>query len=229
MTHAENKSEPLLRLSDAAEYLGVHFTTLRRWADKGDLTCFRTPGGRRRFKKSDLDTFLKRLRQDEHEASGTSIKKMDHRRIFEEVKHHGISGKSWLKHLNDSHRAQMRTDGRKLTALLMQYTSRSDGGEGFLERGQQLASHYGQTCRQVGFTLMETVQAFISIRRSIIDSLCETGMLVGYPDRQTWQLYQRVDHFLDVILLAILSSYQKQTQDGSNHAKSKRYPPIADN
>src|SRR5512143_3823349 len=52
-----------LDLSDAARYLGVHFTTLRRWADAGQVPCIRTPGGRRRFAEAELETFLEGLRE----------------------------------------------------------------------------------------------------------------------------------------------------------------------
>src|SRR5512132_4054639 len=52
-----------LELSEAAHFLGVHFTTLRRWADAGQVPCIRTPGGRRRFALSDLQQFLDGLRQ----------------------------------------------------------------------------------------------------------------------------------------------------------------------
>ena len=38
-----------LTLSEAAEQLGVHPTTLRRWADNGDIPVSVTPGGHRRF------------------------------------------------------------------------------------------------------------------------------------------------------------------------------------
>src|SRR5512135_2043421 len=52
-----------LDLSEAAQYLGVHFTTLRRWADAGDVPCIRTPGGRRRFAQSDLERTMAGMRQ----------------------------------------------------------------------------------------------------------------------------------------------------------------------
>ena len=38
-----------LTLKEASEFLGVHFTTLRTWADRGELRVFRTPGGHRRY------------------------------------------------------------------------------------------------------------------------------------------------------------------------------------
>lgn len=214
------KTDSWLRLSEAADYLGVHFTTLRRWADEGDVPCIRTPGGRRRFQKRDLKRFLNGLRQKEHALSTTPHKGMDRTHFVEQVKHQGIRGRSWYDQLDESQRSQMRTNGRKLIALLMQYIGRSDERGHFLEEGQRLASQYGQICREVGFSLLDTVKAFISIRRSIIDSLYEAGMLIDTPDQQTWQLYQRVDNFLDAVLLAILSSFQGQPQDSSHQPMS---------
>lgn len=43
------------------EILGVHWTTVNRWADAGLIPCQRTPGGWRRFKQTDVDTFLASL------------------------------------------------------------------------------------------------------------------------------------------------------------------------
>ena len=47
-----------LTLGQAAEYLGVAQSTIRKWSDTGRLPAFYTPGGHRRFRRNDLDTFL---------------------------------------------------------------------------------------------------------------------------------------------------------------------------
>src|SRR3954471_2848897 len=47
-----------LTLKEASEFLGIHFTTLRHWADGGSIRVFRTPGGHRRFSAADLRRFL---------------------------------------------------------------------------------------------------------------------------------------------------------------------------
>jgi excisionase family DNA binding protein len=44
--------------SQAARYLGVSIATIRRWADAGHITCYRTPGGQRRFSRDQLDDFI---------------------------------------------------------------------------------------------------------------------------------------------------------------------------
>jgi excisionase family DNA binding protein len=54
-------SEPdWLTLGQAAKYLGVAQSTIRKWSDNGRLPAFYTPGGHRRYRRSDLDTFLER-------------------------------------------------------------------------------------------------------------------------------------------------------------------------
>jgi excisionase family DNA binding protein len=47
-----------LTLGQAASYLGVAQSTIRKWSDGGRITAFYTPGGHRRFRRSDLDQFL---------------------------------------------------------------------------------------------------------------------------------------------------------------------------
>jgi excisionase family DNA binding protein len=47
-----------LTLGQAASYLGVAQSTIRKWSDSGRLSAFYTPGGHRRFRRRDLDAFL---------------------------------------------------------------------------------------------------------------------------------------------------------------------------
>jgi excisionase family DNA binding protein len=49
-----------LTLGQAAKYLGVAQSTMRKWSDSGRLSAFYTPGGHRRYRLSELDEFLGR-------------------------------------------------------------------------------------------------------------------------------------------------------------------------
>jgi excisionase family DNA binding protein len=49
-----------LTLGQAARYLGVAQSTMRKWSDLGRVSAFYTPGGHRRYRRSDLDQFLDR-------------------------------------------------------------------------------------------------------------------------------------------------------------------------
>ena len=49
-----------LTLGQAAKYLGVAQSTIRKWSDQGRVPAFYTPGGHRRYRRGDLDVFLQR-------------------------------------------------------------------------------------------------------------------------------------------------------------------------
>ena len=49
-----------LTLGQAAKFLGVAQSTIRKWSDLGRVPAFYTPGGHRRYKRADLDAFLER-------------------------------------------------------------------------------------------------------------------------------------------------------------------------
>jgi excisionase family DNA binding protein len=62
-----------LTLGQAAKYLGVAQSTIRKWSDQGRLPAFYTPGGHRRYRRSDLDTFLERSGPGGKTREGPSI------------------------------------------------------------------------------------------------------------------------------------------------------------
>src|SRR3954468_10738146 len=49
-----------MTLGQAAKYLGVAQSTIRKWSDLGRVPAFYTPGGHRRYRRTDLDAFLQR-------------------------------------------------------------------------------------------------------------------------------------------------------------------------
>ena len=64
-----------LTLGQAAKYLGVAQSTIRKWSDLGRVPAFHTPGGHRRFRRRDLDVFLSHsgLAGREPEPAGPTI------------------------------------------------------------------------------------------------------------------------------------------------------------
>ena len=49
-----------LTLGQAAKFLGVAQSTIRKWSDQGRVPAFYTPGGHRRYRRRDLELFLDR-------------------------------------------------------------------------------------------------------------------------------------------------------------------------
>jgi excisionase family DNA binding protein len=59
-----NARQLVFTSSQAAVYLGVSLATIRRWTDAGHISCYRTPGGQRRFSREQLDGFVASMHQD---------------------------------------------------------------------------------------------------------------------------------------------------------------------
>jgi excisionase family DNA binding protein len=59
-----NKRQLVFTSSQAAGYLGVSLATIRRWTDAGHVSCYRTPGGQRRFAREQLDEFMSSMHRD---------------------------------------------------------------------------------------------------------------------------------------------------------------------
>src|SRR5713101_8455218 len=49
-----------LTLGQAAKFLGVAQSTIRKWSDLGRVPAFYTPGGHRRYRRGDLEAFIDR-------------------------------------------------------------------------------------------------------------------------------------------------------------------------
>ena len=107
----------------------------------------------------------------------------------------------------------MAQSGRRLIGSLMQYASRDENRELYLQQGKKLAKNYGTLCRESGLSEIQTMKAFVNIRHSIVDSLCEAGMVVQDSGEDTWRIYRRVNNFLDTVMLTILESFQLTTDE----------------
>ena len=65
-----DKLRDYLRISDAAEHLGVSPNTLRNWEKAGKVVAYRHPvNGYRLFRPEDLDALLQQTRHPEREPS----------------------------------------------------------------------------------------------------------------------------------------------------------------
>ena len=63
-TQPRHERQLVFTSSQAARYLGVSLATVRRWTDAGHVSCYRTPGGQRRFSRDQLDEFIASMHRD---------------------------------------------------------------------------------------------------------------------------------------------------------------------
>jgi excisionase family DNA binding protein len=70
---AGNDRRLVFTSSEAALYLGVSLATIRRWTDAGHISCYRTPGGQRRFSRAQLDEFIASMQDDGHARRAAAV------------------------------------------------------------------------------------------------------------------------------------------------------------
>jgi len=200
-------AEKFIDLAEAAALLGVHFTTLRRWADAGKVPHIRTPGGRRRFALAELESFAHSLSRGEASLPLPALEA-------------GLSGSSrprlpqpaadkdrWVTLINNEQRLSFQRSGQRLMGLLMQFVSRTDAGETFLSECRQMGQDYSLTCRQAGMSIGDTIQAFLHFRRSVLATIHETSTLSLPSDPDTQRMFERTSDFMDTFLLEVVEGY----------------------
>src|SRR5574340_1027322 len=205
--HMYSPQKNWLNLTEAAERLGVHFTTLRRWADAGEIEFIRTPGGVRRFTIEAVDRFLERRQKGTPPANNLAIVHQVSEMVEQKTAHPERRSRPWMARLTGGQRTYLRGTGNRLMALIMQYSSRDSGNEIYLEEGRKISREYGDICFQIGMSISETVEAFLMFRRPILEAVHDASALNGFSDTESVKIYQKTMSFLDDILTATVEQY----------------------
>jgi len=119
--HEVAVAQQWLTLKEASEFLGIHFTTLRTWADHGDIRVFRTPGGHRRFSAADLRRFLEE-RADHSLATDENVlveAAVDLARL--ELQNTPLEQRRWHYKLDETATHIRQRRGRQLFALAISF------------------------------------------------------------------------------------------------------------
>jgi excisionase family DNA binding protein len=216
-----------LTLKEASEFLGVHFTTLRGWADRGEIPVFRTPGGHRRFGHNDLRRFLAERAQTLPAANGNALVEAAVDRARAELQRVEPDAQRWHASTGDAIDQVRRERGRTLFALAISFVMKPQQRGSLLESGRELGKQYGVEAAHSGITLVETGRAVQFFRRQLLDTV-RSGQ-TAHPDVDDIRVEQLLDHFLDEVLYAVLDGYEAQLNpdralglDGAEETKPAR-------
>lgn len=198
-----------LTLKDASAFLGVHYTTVRNWADRGEIRVFRTPGGHRRFSVEDLRAFLEeRVGQtpieDSNEVVEAAVVRV--RQEIQSIPHDQLR---WRYALDEEESAVHRARGRRLFSLAISYVVKSKQRERILRDGRALGEQYGRDAARNDVGLRETGKAVQFFRGQLTQLLrhSENPRMLDADDVRVRQL---LDHFLDEVLFAVLDGYERE-------------------
>lgn len=198
-----------LSLAEASDLLGVHPTTLRRWADAGEISCFRTPGGHRRFRAVDLVAWMQGKQATTLVPQSESLVHSAVGYTRDEMAQQQVSSEPWyMAFEQEEDRRQMRDTGRRLFGLAIQYMSRRREQEPILQEGRRIGEFYGQQCARNEVSLVDTVRALFFFRESLLRAAKPGQAHPGQYDTEDVRIHRQLRHFLDEVMYACLASYE---------------------
>lgn len=211
MLEQQTRVEKWLPLSKAAERLNVHPTTLRRWADDGDIPCMLTPGGHRRFAASDLEQFAEERRRG---GSGGDIEQLWVDEALSQTRQEIVvhRDEQWLANFDDDARQRHRLLGQQLMGLTMRYLS-ADNGENLLQEARQIGQEYAQIGLEMGLPLTEALKASIFFRDTLVESALHLPENARVRPEVSRHLLNRINTLLNAVHLAIAEVYDAPNRD----------------
>ena len=215
-----------LTLKEASDFLGIHFTTLRAWADRGDLRVFRTPGGHRRFSADDLRRFLDERGHHELHATtnetASQVMQTALVRVRQELDRSSQAQLGW-RDFRDNADNERRQRGRQLFSLALAYVLKPAQRERTLVDGRRLGLEYGREAALNGVNLAETGRAVQFFRGQLSEAVRHHDP-AGLPDADDLRIQQSMDQFLDEVLYAVLDGYEEMTRGASGQERTKLPP-----
>jgi excisionase family DNA binding protein len=198
-----------LSLTEASELLGVHSTTLRRWTDSGSIPYFRTPGGHRRFRATDLATWIEGKQTAALALQVEALVRSAVGFTRQEMARSHVSNESWYLAFNrEEERQQMRDTGRQLLGLAIQYMNGTRDHEPVLQEGRRIGGFYGQQCARHDISLVDTVRALFFFRETLLTAARPNQASPGQHDADDVRIPRQLRDFLHEITYACLASYE---------------------
>lgn len=206
--HTAAVPETWLSLNRAAAFLGVHPGTLRLWADQGKVPVQRTPGGHRRFRRSDLEAILAAGSQQQVQSGLQAIMYSALGRARLQVSEGSLVAAPWYRQLSEAAREQHRAIGRRLLGVLLRYLSDPAEREALLAEARACGQSYGEFSRHQGLMLEEAVRAFLFFRDALANSVIELAEAFELRQMRHWgDTLRQVNAFTNEVLLALIRAY----------------------
>lgn len=195
-----------MSLSEVAKILGVHPSTVRNWADQGQIPVHRTKGGHRRFKLSEIELWQQTQRTNGANEAQLVIQNALKRTRFHITEGH-LQAEAWYQKLDENARSQYRLSGRNMMQGLLAYLS-CDGSEAEAE-ARSLGYEYATRGRRHGLSVLDATQAFLFFRNTLLDAMLSVYEAASVSSSQAWSdMFRRINKYTDGILITLLETYQ---------------------
>jgi excisionase family DNA binding protein len=195
-----------LSLTEVAELLGVHPSTVRQWSDKGALPVHRTQGGHRRYKRSEVELWAQTARPQQT-IEPVNVIQTAFRNIRMQIAEGHLEAQSWYQKLDEEARAQYRQSSRTLFQGLINYLA-SESDEATSE-AHSIGYEYASRAHRFGLNSADAARAFLFFRDALLQSVIQAYQEANVPSGQAWgEILRKVNAFTDLVLLYLLETFE---------------------
>ena len=201
-----------LSLREAAGLLGVHPGTVRIWSDKGLLPVYRTQGGHRRFKQSEVLLWANTSRKQQT-LDPANVIQAAVRNIRLQISEGRLEAESWYQKLDETARTQYRQSAHALFQGLFNYLAAE--GESAASEAHSIGYEYASRARRYGLNTVDAARAFLFFRDALLQAVIQVYQEANVPSGHAWgEILHKVNAFTDMILLHLLETYQAMESNG---------------
>ncbi len=195
-----------LSLSEVAQELGVHPSTVRNWANQGRIPVHRTPGGHRRFRHEEVILWKQAKQASTPNDANRFVKDALNRTRFH-ISEGRLESESWYQKLNQNARVQYRRSGRTLLQGLSTYLASSldddAGGE-----ARALGYEYAVRGRRYGLSVMEATKAFLFFRNTLLEAMFDVYDAAYVNSHYVGSdMFLKITAFTDDVMMTLLETY----------------------
>lgn len=189
-------------LARACEILGVNESTVRRWADSGEIQVFRTPGGHRRFDEAELQELV----DTGGRRPGRSLETAALSRIRRQL-HSNKSDARWYRETDADERDALRPLGQRLLEIVDDYIAKRGRRSDLEEEVSAIGEAYGGELQRRGMPLSQAIQAFTFFRRSLDETAKQLADRNRMPPDEAAAAREQIAGLADRVLLALTAVY----------------------
>jgi len=200
--------EPLVTISEAAGILGVSEVALRQWTDEGRIKAFITPGGHRRYSKTELKKFMSShqkavgVRDLIAEIEATS-------ELHSEIGWTSLITKDWYNRLGNEEKLRLAHLGRNMLDVIVRYLNEPTKREQTLELARNVGRGFGENLAGLGLPLTEAVEAFILHRDPIMKALAHLMKKREAHSNRITEAIPSTARIMDEALLSLVAAHQQ--------------------
>ena len=204
----DSQDERWLGIDAACKLLGVDQSTLRRWSDNGRVPVFRTPGGHRRYRESDLQAILRGGSPERSQSSRRTLTRMSIS-AYEPDYLRQARERRWYRAYSDDQLHELRILGRRLIDYAVRSIgepSQDDMAE-IYEEGRRIGRRYGSISADAGLSATDAVEAFLFFRYPVFQSVSQFVEEERMPAQRAIKAFTDMNHFMDDVLVATISAH----------------------